>query len=155
MRSSSSATESLAWGRAGDPARGGSVQKQPTPCQICTCRGLFYGEVRRGIKWRPGCKSPQRPPGGTVPRRAPRGVPGPLPLFLRVAPLFNMAPPGAASPAGENGRRLPGAADFRRRPISWRAALKHRPPCSEGAAAATARPSRPASAACPRRQPAA
>lgn len=64
-----------------------------------------------------------------------------------------MAPPDAASPAGKNGRRLPGAADFRRRPISWRAALKHRPP--RAAAAAAARPSRPASAACPRREPAA
>lgn len=73
-------------------------------------------------------------------------------LFLGVAPRLNMAPPDAASPAGKNGRRLPGAADFRRRPISWRAALKHRPP---RAAAAAARPSRPASAACPRREPAA
>lgn len=51
-----------------------------------------------------------------IPPTAPRGRGGPGP-----SPLSNMAAPGAASPAGENGRRLPGTASFRRPPLSWRA----------------------------------
>ncbi|CAN8202871.1 unnamed protein product [Coccothraustes coccothraustes] len=51
-----------------------------------------------------------------LPPTAPRGRGGTRPL-----PLPNMAAPGAASPAGENGRLPPGTASFRRPPPSWRA----------------------------------
>lgn len=54
--------------------------------------------------------------GLTILLTAPRGRGGPGPSLLS-----NMAAPGAASPAREHGRCLPGTTGFRRPPLSWRA----------------------------------